>query len=234
MPLRILTLAGALLAIAAADPAAADTRNFGVSGFDRVRVEGPYAVKVATGIAPFARATGSSAALANLSVRVEGRTLVIHSDRSSARSADGRGDGPVEVSIGTHDLAAAILLGSGSLAIDKVRGLEFSLTVQGSGMAGIGFVAADRLKVAATGTAAVVLGGETKALTAMVRGVSSLDASLLKSRTATIAVEGAATVKADASGTAKISGSGPATVSLTGRPSCTVRLAGAGSVTGCR
>ncbi|MFL6744237.1 MAG: hypothetical protein ACJ8E3_09835 [Sphingomicrobium sp.] len=41
-----------------AAPAGAATRNFGIEGFDRIRLEGPFSVKLTTGVAPFAKATG--------------------------------------------------------------------------------------------------------------------------------------------------------------------------------
>ena len=46
-----------MLAAAASTPAPAATRNFGISGFTKIRVDGPYKVNVTTGIAPFAKAT---------------------------------------------------------------------------------------------------------------------------------------------------------------------------------
>ena len=52
-----------LFAVAAvatlASPAAAATRNFGITSFEKVRVEGPFKVTLTTGVAPFARASGS-------------------------------------------------------------------------------------------------------------------------------------------------------------------------------
>jgi hypothetical protein len=37
-----------------ASPAAGATRNFGITSFTKIRVDGPYKVTVATGVAPFA------------------------------------------------------------------------------------------------------------------------------------------------------------------------------------
>ncbi|MGH6659464.1 MAG: GIN domain-containing protein, partial [Sphingomicrobium sp.] len=116
------------LVLACAAPAAADTRNFGVSGFDRVRVAGPYKVKLTTGVAPFAKATGSAAALERLAVRVDGRTLIIQSNQSGWGGYPGKDGGAVEITVGTHDLTTAALMGAGGLAINRVKGLEFALT----------------------------------------------------------------------------------------------------------
>ena len=69
-----------------------------------------------TGVAPFASASGSAAALDRVAIDVQGRTLVVHSNRSSWGGYPGEATGPVEISIGTHELSAAWLNGSGSLA----------------------------------------------------------------------------------------------------------------------
>jgi hypothetical protein len=224
----------AVLAIAAA-PADAATRNFGVSGFDRIRVDGPFKVRLITGVAPFATASGgSAAALDSVAIDVQGRTLVVHSNRSSWGGYPGDSKGPVEISIGTHELTAAWLNGAGSLAIDKVRGLSFDLSVQGAGSASIGSVAVDQLKVAISGTASATIAGTAPKVTMIVRGISALDASGLETKDAVIGAQGSATVRANVTNSVKIDTQGPATIELAGRPACTVKAAGSASVTGCR
>ena len=118
-----------LLLAAAASPLAAAQRNYSVTDFTRIRVEGPFAVTLATNVAPFARASGSQRALDRVSLRVEGRTLVIRTDRSAWGGAADEDAGPVTIAVGTHDLDQATLSGPGSLAIDRVRGLDFALVL---------------------------------------------------------------------------------------------------------
>jgi hypothetical protein len=231
---NFLPAAFAFVAIAAAAPADAATRNFGVSGFDRIRVDGPYKVRLTTGVAPFAVATGGSGALDSVVIEVQGRTLVVRNNRSSWGGYPGEAKGPVEISIGTHELTAAWLNGSGSLAIDKARGLSFDLSVQGVGSASIGAVAVDQLKVSMSGTASATVAGTAPKLTAIVRGVSTLDALGLVSKDATIGAQGPATVKATVTNAAKVDAQGAATVELGGRPACTVKASGSASVSGCR
>ena len=128
----------ALLAAAlAAAPATAAERNFSVPSFERIRVDGPYKVSLKTGVAPFAVASGSAEAIDAVSIGVEGQTLIIRKNPSSFGGYPGKAPGPVEIEVGTHDLSTAWLNGSGSLAIDRVRGLSFDLAVQGSGSASI-------------------------------------------------------------------------------------------------
>ncbi|MEO6255536.1 MAG: DUF2807 domain-containing protein [Sphingomicrobium sp.] len=222
------------LSAIAATPAAAATRNFGVSGFDRIRVDGPFSVRLTTGVAPFAIASGTAAALDSVAIEVEGRTLVVHGNRSAWGGYPGDSKGPVEIAIGTHELSAAWLNGSGSLAIDKVRGLSFDLSVQGAGAASVGTVAVDILKVSISGAAGATLSGVAPKLTAIVRGVSSLDAAGLTATDAVIGAQGPATVKATVTGTAKVDAQGVAAVVLTGRPACTVKAIGSATVSGCR
>jgi hypothetical protein len=215
-------------------PADAGTRNFGVSGFDRVRVDGPFKVRVTTGVAPFAVATGSAGALDAVALDVQGRTLVVHNARSSWGGYPGESKGPVEISIGTHELEAAWVNGSGSLAINKATGLLFSLSVQGSGLASIGSAAVDQLKISISGSAGVNIAGTAPRLTATLQGMSTLDASSLSVKDATISAQGPATVKANVSGTAKVDIRGAAAVTLTGSPACVVKSEGSATVNGCR
>ena len=231
--MRILTIALTFAALAA--PADAATRNFGVSGFDRIRVDGPFRVTLATGVAPFASASSSSAgALDGLALDVQGRTLVIRSNRKSWGGYPGEATGPVEISIGTHELTAAWLNGAGTLAIDKLRGLAFDLAVHGSGAASVGAVDVDQFKVAVSGTAAVGLTGSAKKLTATVLGVSTLQAVALTSKDAIFTASGPATIRATVTETVKVNAEGPSTVDLAGSPACIIKAAGSASVTGCR
>ena len=226
-----------ILAAAAAvlpAPAAAATRNFGITSFTKIRVDGPYKVRVSTGVAPFARAVGSGPALDRVAIEMRGDTLLVHANRSSWGGYPGKDAGPVEIMVGTHELASAWLNGSGLLAIDRAKGLSFAMSVQGSGAGEIGAVNVDHLNVSLLGTASARLAGKAPRLTALVRGISTLEAAELDTKDATIAAQGAATVNAKVSNAAQVDGVGPATIRLAGRPACTLRVSGSTSVSGCR
>src|SRR3954466_12768006 len=155
--MRTFLLSAAAVALAFAAPTAAATRNFGITGFEKVRIEGPFKVHLTTGVAPFASASGSLVAIGRVAIEVRGNTLVVHSNVSSWGGYPGQDSGPVEISLGTHDLSAAWLSGAGSLAIDKVRGLSFDLSVQGSGAGAIGRVDVDQLNISVVGTSSAVV-----------------------------------------------------------------------------
>ena len=231
-----LLLAALLFATAAAPATAADaTRNFGVSGFDRVRIDGDYKVVLTVGAPPFARAKGSMRALDPVDIVVEGRTLVVRSKSSASWGGyPGESAGPVEVTIGTHDLTAAFVNGAGSLSINKVRGLKFEASAQGAGAIAIDRVEVDQFQLALAGAASAKLSGTAIKLTATVRGSSSLDGEALTVKDAVIGAQGPAIVKLTATGTAKVDAIGVAAVTLTGKPSCVVTTKGSASVSGCR
>src|SRR5881398_1791126 len=227
-------LIAAGLALAFATPAGAATRNFGITAFEKVRIEGPFKVRLTTGVAPFASASGSLAAIERVAIDVRGNTLVVHSNLSTWGGYPGQDAGPVEINLGTHDLSSAWLSGSGALAIDKVEGLSFDLSAQGSASATVGRADVDQLNVSVVGTANATIAGQAGKLTAVVRGISSLDAAALAAKDATIGAEGSATVAANVSNSATVDGSGPATIRFTGRPACTLRVSGSASVSGCK
>ena len=230
--MRIFT--GLCLIVCAAAPAGAANRNFGVSGFDRIRVDGPYRVRVTTGVPPSAIATGPQRALDGMAIDVQGRTLVVRNAKQSWGGYPGAAQGPVEISIGTHELNAAWINGSGSVAINKVRGLSFDLSVQGSGSASIAAVDVDQFKLGIGGSGSAILAGKAPKLTANIRGISSLDASGLTIKDAVIGADGPATIKAIVTNSAKIQAHGTTTIELAGKPSCTVSSNGSASVSGCK
>ena len=230
--MKQLILAALLLSAA---PATAATRNFGVSGFDRVRVDGDYKVTLTVGIAPFAKAQGTMRALDPVEVMVEGRTLIVRAKTSASWGGyPGESAGPVEVTIGTHELTAAFVNGAGSLAINKVRGLKFEASAQGAGSIAIDRVEVDVFQLGLAGAASARLAGKALKMTAMVRGSSALDGEGLVVKDAVIGAQGPAIVKLTATGTAKVDAIGVAAVTLSGKPSCIVTIKGSASVSGCR
>jgi hypothetical protein len=112
--------------------------------------------------------------------------------------------------------------------------MTFDLSVQGAGAAGLAQADIDQLRIAVGGTATVLVAGKSGKLAAVVRGLSTLDASKLAAKDAEIGAEGPANVIASVSNAAKIDGSGVASVTLSGKPACTARMIGSATLSGCR
>lgn len=226
-------LLAALIAAAAAPGAAAD-RRFTITSFDRIRLDGPFAVSLKTNNSPYATARGTSAALDRVIVEMQGRTLVVRRDRNGWGGDSEAANQPVEIALGTHELSAAWVNGSGSLTIDKVRGLKFDLAIAGAGSVDIASADVDQLKIGLAGSATATLSGKALRLAAGIDGSSELQASELVSQDAFITASGPASVQVAATQTAKVNASGAATISLRGRPACTNRLDGSATVSGCK
>lgn len=216
-----------------AAPASAAERSLSVTSFDKIRLDGPYGVQLTTGVSPYARVKGSTAAIDSVSVSVQGRTLVVSSNPSAWGGYPGESAGPVTIEVGTHDLRAAFVNGSGSLAVNRVKGLEFSLSLQGSGTASVDEAEIDQLSIGLSGAASARISGNAPKLTAIVRGTSSLDATQLSTKDATIGAEGPSTVRAMVSNSAKIDARGVSVVEVSGAPACTVKAQGSATVRGC-
>jgi hypothetical protein len=221
------------IAAAAASPAGAVDRTLSVTTFDKIRIDGPYKVVLTTGVSPFAKVSGSPAAIDAVSVDQQGGTLVVRGNPSSWGGYPGKGSGPVEIAVGTQTLAAAFINGPGSLAIDKLKGLSFDLSVQGSGSASVANANIDQLKIGISGVGTVSIAGTAPRLTAIVRGTSSLDASALAVKDATIGAEGPAQIRLNASNTAKIDARGVSSIDVVGGAACTLTTQGSAVISGC-
>jgi hypothetical protein len=225
-------LALASLPVAAATPAS--ERTYSVSGFDRVRIDGPYRVELRTNVAPYAKAAGTPVSLDGVSIKVEGRTLVIRSGGGGWGGYPGEGRGPVTIEIGTHDLSAAYINGAGALMVDRVKGLSFEMAVQGAGIASVTDVDVDQMKVGVSGAGTVRMAGRVGKLTSTIRGTSNFEADRLEVKDAVIGAEGPSTVRTHVTNSAKVDANGLASVTLTGDPACTVKAQGSANVVGCK
>jgi hypothetical protein len=224
------TLPLALLALAAAAPAGAAERNYSVTDFDRVQVEGPYRVTLTTGLGSSARVEGSAEALDQISVEVQAGTLRIRRNRSAWGGYPGQSVGPVSVTLTTRDLRNAAVVGPGSLDVDRARGLRVDLSVSGSGRLAVGAVEADNLTLGLLGGGRITLAGRAKQLKATVQGSGDLAAAGLTAEDAQIASETAGSVVVAVARTAKVIASGAGDVEIIGSPSCTVEAKGSGQV----
>jgi hypothetical protein len=221
----------ALLAFAASVPAGAAERNYSVTDFDRVQVDGPYRVTLTTGRSSAARAEGSIQALDQVSVDVQGGTLRVRRNRSALGRSPAADPGPVTIILTTRDLRNAAVVGSASLDIDRAKGLRVDLSVSGSGRLSVGAVEADSLVVGLLGSGRITLAGRTKQLKATVQGSGDLAASGLSADDAQIASDTAGNVAVAVSRTAKVTANGAGDVEIVGSPSCTVSSKGSGRVT---
>ncbi len=220
-----------LLAFVALHQAAvASERGYSTTDFNRIRVEGGYIVTAETGKSGSARASGSPKALERVSVEVQNRTLVIKPLRYTWGSAAEGNPGPLTVKVTAHDLEAVILTGSGSIAINKMRGARLQLTNMGSGTLTVGKIEADRLDVANNGSGTVQLSGTSLTGQVSINGSASLIAPELSVGDLVLNAQTSGRVQLLARRSAKVTSAGAGTVEIGGTPACTVNAVGSGVV----
>ena len=213
----------ALAALIASAPAAAAERNYSVTDFERVVVEGPYIVRVTIGRATSAHASGSQASLDRAQIDVSGQTLRIRRNRSYWGGSSGAQEGPLTIEVVTPNLRAARLIGPANLDITGAEGLRLDLVVEGSGRLRATNIAADNLSLGLAGSGRIELAGTAEVLTADIQGAGDLAAAGLRVDNATIAASTSGTVTLEVTRAATVTALGLGPVEITGHGDCTVR-----------
>lgn len=221
-----------LALVVATYPAAgiAAERSYSVTDFDRMRVEGNYQVVVETGRSPSARAIGTTEGIDRVTVRVDGRMLVIRRNLSAWGGNPARANAPVIIRLTVPGLRAASINGSGSLSITEMKSQRVSLTVIGAGSLSVGRIATDNLDAGMTGAGKLTMGGRAAKALIIGRGSGELEAPDLVTSDLILTWESAGNARAFALKTAKVTSSGAGVVTVSGKPACTVQSLGVGEV----
>jgi putative autotransporter adhesin-like protein len=209
-------------AVAAAAPAAAIDRRYPVVDYDRVIVEGPYAVRLAVGPPSSATASGSREALDRLSLDVQGQTLRIRRNRSGWGGTPGADAGLVTITLATRNLRSARLIGPATLEMSGGRGLDLQLTVEGSGRLRAAGLAADTLALGLLGSGSLELAGSADVVRGDFQGTGNVEAARLVAGNATVTTNTAGSVALTVNGPATIAANGLGQVTILGRAICTV------------
>lgn len=230
MNIRHLLVSLALLVPAV--PVAAAERVESITSFDRIRADGAYQVEVVTGRGASARLSGSREALDRVTVSVQGTSLSIRTNRTGWTGGWPGEDktGPVTIRLTTGELRAASISGSGSIAIDRVRGPRIQLGVEGSGQLKVARVEADRIDMTLLGSGAIAIAGTAKAANAIVRGSASIDGAMFVANDLSVNSESAGRVELGARTSATVRSAGAGEVRIAGAPACTVTATGSGQV----
>jgi hypothetical protein len=219
-----------LIACFAAAPAHGADRRFAVADFDRVIVEGPYAVTLSVGAPSSAMARGSSQALEAVIVEVQGTTLRIRRNRHAWGATPGQGSAPATIILSTRNLRSARVTGTGTLDVSGARGLRVDLAVEGSGQLRASALQVDNLIIGLRGSGSVRLQGAAKILTADIQGPGSLDGAAFETDTATLIAATSGTISFGARTAVKVTANGLGDVTIRGRPACTISGPGAAQV----
>jgi len=216
-------MTGLAALLAASAPAAAAERRYSVTDFDRVVVEGPYIVSLATGASSAATATGGQAALDRMMIDVSGRTLRIRRSRTYWGGNPGALEGPPVVVLTTRTLRGARLIGPASLEVSGAEGLRVDFSVEGSGRLRATRLDADTLSLGLAGSGRLEIAGTAETVNADIQGTGDLEASGLQSSNAVITTTTTGTIALAVERSVTVTALGLGTVAISGRPACTLR-----------
>lgn len=219
---RLLPPVLALLAV----PASAAERNVGVGSFDRLRVEGPFEVRVVTGGSPRVRITGDAAAIERVAVRTDGRTLVVRGATGAWGERPARPVGadaePLLVTLSTPALAAVTSAAGGRVTAGALKGDRIDLSVSGAGAIDAAGATASDVNLFVIGAGTIRVAGRTQRARVTVNGPGGIDAAALDAAELTVRVEGTGDTRARARYVARVSSAGLGRVTVLGPAKCTV------------
>ena len=230
--IRIL-LAGLMVATPAIATGA--SRDLAFGSFDRLRVSGPFEVRVTTGASPRGHVEGDPRALERLEVDVEGGTLTLRMGNGGwgerAATADGqRALAPPVITLSTPALVAASVQGGGQVTVGRMAGDRIDLAVNGGGALSVADAATQQLTATLIGNGRMTLAGKAQRARLTATGAGTIDAAALAADDLLVLHDGTGEVGAAARYTAQVTSSGLGRVSVAGRPKCTIRGAMIGPI----
>jgi hypothetical protein len=211
-----------LVLVATALPAAAADRSYTVTSFDRVRVEGPFDVRLTVGNAgASAKASGDSETLTNLDVQVQGTTLIVRKG-ANGWSERGRPTGPAPViTLVTSNLRTATMIGGGKLAIvGSLRSQQLDFQVTGTGSIDAQGIESDQLAVTLVGAGNVALAGKSGRARLLTNGSGTIMALPLTVSDVLVRLDGPGETQVTARFTADITSTGLGRVVVAGSAKC--------------
>jgi hypothetical protein len=222
--MRWLVSALLLLLTAAAAP---QEKRYLITGFERVRIDGPYEVEIVRGPTQ-AVGVGDARALDRLDVHVDGTTLVIGAGTRGWNLAAGEAAATPKVLLSTPVLRAILINGGGRARIADMRGSRIDLALNGGGAITVAALDAEELNVNITGNGMVTLAGTARKVRVRSNGAGGFDGTGFTANDAVLVSESAGGMRLGVRYTARVTALGLGTVHLDGTPEC--RISGSGPV----
>jgi hypothetical protein len=214
-----------------AAPAHAAERNWGIGSFDRLRVDGPFEVRVTTGGPPRARAQASDPrVLERLSIEVRGGILVLRLQGEGWAGLDKALDAPPVITLSSPTLSSVTLFSGSRVTVAGMKGARVALSVTGSGVVAVSGVETEALEATLIGTGSITAAGRASRARLSTNGPGSIDAAGLDASDLFVSVDGAGETRAKARYTAQIVSNGLGRITVGGSPKCTVRATAGGPV----
>jgi hypothetical protein len=222
----ILALAG-LTACSFSASAQTVTRDYPLSGFDRIDLSAAGDVAVTAGPRFSVHAEGDAESIAQLLPEVRGNTLVLGWKKGSHWS---HGQRKLKIAVTMPTVAGAAVSGAGDMTIDRGIVPAFDARVSGSGQLTIARLETQTATMTLSGPGELTAAGRADHVNAVVSGVGSLEIQKLMVRDGTMRMSGTGSIDAHATGAIDATVSGIGSIDIAGGAHCTIHKSGLGDV----
>ena len=230
MDFRLIVLALITVAGLAAAPAGAADRNYSISSFERIRVDGAFDVTLTTGKSPAARATGDERALDAVVLAVEGQTLIVRARPLLVGEAAPAAKIALVITLTTPVLRSANVNGGGRLTIMRMIGQRIDVSVNGAGAMNVQGLGADQLVATVIGSGTMTLAGRSGRARFQLSGPGTVDAAALVANDVIARSEGNGALRLNARYTADLTSTGLGAITVIGKPACKNHSTGGGPI----
>jgi hypothetical protein len=226
---RFLLLSLVLLAA----PASAAGRSYIVTNFDRIRVDGPFEVRLTVGPGSSGNAEGDPRALDDVALDVQGTTLIVHRNANGwGEQGSGKDEGPIVITVTAPILRSAAVVGGGKLAIaGAVRGQRIDFQVTGTGSIDAQGLDVDEFNTTLIGSGTVSLAGVSRRARLSTNGTGSIAAQGLVANDLTVRLDGPGETQANARFTADLTSTGLGHIAVSGDGRCVKHALAGGPIT---
>lgn len=211
--------------------ATASDRVFSVGSFEKVRVDGPFEVRIVTGASPGAKASGDRQIVERVSIAVAGTTLTVRLGSGGWGEAFRKADAsPPVITLSTPRLMTLAISAGARTSVNRMAAQQVGVSVTGSGSLTVDQVDADQFTASVLGAGLLQTGGRANRARLMTDGSGTIDASTMAVNDLTVLLGGPGETRANARHTAAVTSTGLGRVTVSGTATCTVRAPAGGPV----
>lgn len=231
MILRLLPIAAMILPAGAPAAPPVSTRDRSIGSFERLRVAGPFEVRIETGAPPSARIEADDTVIDRIEVAVEGDTLVVRMGHEGwGETPVGRADAPPVVTLSTPMLRSIAVSAGAHVAAGRMTGERVNLAVNGAGKVEVASAQATELLGTVIGAGSLTVAGKALRARLLTNGPGTIDAGDLDASDLTVRLDGTGETRARARYTARVTDTGVGRVTVLGEATCVVSAAAGGPV----
>ncbi len=206
-------------------------RVFSVGSFERVRVDGPYEVRIVTGGSPGAKASGDRQLIERVAIAVNGTTLTVRLGTGGwGETFRSENAVPPVITLSTPRLTGVAISAGARATVNRLVGQRVDVSVAGAGSLVADRVEADQFTGSLLGSGTMTVGGRSNRVRLTSDGAGMIDAAGLVAGDLVVQLDGLGETRATARRTAQVTTSSLGKVTVTGPASCTVRALAGGPV----